>query len=80
MIHVSLDSGNEAAERWGIKEKFPWLTVLPEDVKKTGFKKAYKTTNSVPEYHLVNSAGETVVAGSSGSSRVFAKIKEIGLE
>ena len=76
MIHVSLDSEDDAAEGWAKKESFPWLTVLPDDVKKSKLRE-YKTTTSVPEYHLVDANGKTVVPGTSGSSAAFAKIAEL---
>jgi len=77
MIHVSLDSDKDAAQGWAAKESFPWLTVLPGKVKKSGLRD-YKTTKAVPEYHLIDKDGNTVVAGTSGSSVAFKKIAEIG--
>ena len=76
-VHVSLDRGDDAAVTWGAKESFPWLTVLPDDVKASGLRDAYKTTNSVPEYHLVDGEGNTIVAGSPSSAAAFAKIAEL---
>ena len=75
-VHVSLDQNDDAAEGWAEKEKFPWLTILPDDAEKSGLKE-YKTTNSVPEYHLVDAEGNTIVAGSAGNAAAFQKIKEI---
>ena len=60
-IHISLDNGDDAAERWAEKESFPWLTILPDNVEKSSLRE-YKTTKSVPEYHLVDAEGNTVVA------------------
>ncbi len=77
MIHVSLDSDESAAQKWASKEAFPWLTVLPEKVKASGLRKKFKTTRSVPEYHLIDKNGATVVAGTSNSSPIFLKIKEL---
>ena len=48
MIHVSRDQSNDAAEAWAAKEGFPWLTVLPEDVGKSGLME-YSPGNFVPE-------------------------------
>lgn len=76
MIHVSLDSDEDAAESWAAKEGFPWLTVLPDKKERSGLD-VYKTTNGVPEYHLVDAEGNTVVAGSAGSSAAFTKIDEV---
>ncbi|GHC57111.1 hypothetical protein [Roseibacillus persicicus] len=81
-IHISLENGDdgaEKAEKWAAKESFPWLTVLPEDAEKSGLS-AYKTTNSVPEYHLIDGDGNTVVAGTHVGDAAFAKIKEIAEE
>ena len=75
-IQVSHDSDEDPAEKWAAKEAFPWLTILPDDVEKSGLK-AYKTTNSVPEYHLVDSEGKTIVAGSASGQAAFAKIAEL---
>lgn len=78
-VHVSLDRGDDAAEEWAAKEKFPWLTILPDKVEKSSMRD-YKTTNAVPEYHLVDANGETVVAGTSSGAAAFAKIDEIAKE
>ena len=78
-VHVSLDSDDDPAEEWAAKESFPWLTILPDDVKKSGLKD-YKTTKSVPEYHLVDSEGKTIVEGSSSGTAAFKKIDELVAE
>jgi len=76
MIHVSLDSSKSEHEAWAAREKFPWPTVLPERVKKSKLRQ-FKTTRAVPEYHLIDSEGNTVVKGTSGSYGAFDKIKEL---
>lgn len=75
-VHVSLDRGDDAAEEWAAKEEFPWLTILPDKVEKSSMRD-YKTTNSVPEYHLVDAEGKTIA---NGSGACFAKIDEIAKE
>ncbi len=52
------------------------FTRMPSKVKKSGLR-TYKTTRSVPEYHLVDKDGKTVVKGSAGSSAIFRKIEEM---
>lgn len=75
-IHVSLDRSEDAAEEWAAKEAFPWLTVMPDKVDRSGLND-YKTTNAVPEYHLIDGDGNTIVKGSSSGAAAFAKIDEI---
>lgn len=60
MIHVSYDESVAAATRWAKKENFPWLSVLPGKKKASGLGK-FEATDSVPEYHLINRHGETLV-------------------
>jgi Thioredoxin-like len=72
MIHVSLDRDESAAEDWAVKEKFPWYTVLPDDVSSSGLRE-YKTTNFVPEYALLNANGERLGSG----SEVFDQVKDL---
>lgn len=76
MVHISLDNSEDAAETWAAKEKFPWPTILPDKVDRSKLRD-YKTTTSVPEYHLVDADGNTVVAGSPGGDGCFAKIDEV---
>lgn len=75
-VHVSLDRDEDAAEEWAAKEAFPWLTIMPDNVERSTMRD-YKTTNGVPEYHLVDGDGNTVVAGSSSGAAAFAKIDEV---
>ena len=72
-IHVSLDSDKGAAEKWAAKEKFPWLHVLPEKVKRSGLDK-FHTSGSVPFYCLIEGGGKVLAKGSSAS---FSKAKEL---
>ena len=74
-IHVSLDSEKGDAEDWAKKEKFPWFTVLPERVKRSKLR-TYKTTRSVPEYHLVAADGTSVAKGSSNIFKKIASLSE----
>ncbi len=78
-IHISLDNDEDAAEEWAAKEGFPWLTVPNDKMERSGLD-AYKTTNGVPEYHLIDGEGNTIVEGSPGPTASFAKIAEIAAE
>ena len=72
MIHVSLDQSEDAAEKWAAKEGFPWYTVLPGDVKRSGLRE-YKETRFVPEYALLSADGERIGSGSN----VFDQVKKL---
>lgn len=74
MIHVSLDSSEDAAEGWAASNQFPWLTVLPKDVDRSKLKD-YMTRNAVPHYSLRTANGEELA---NGSSAIFRKIEELG--
>jgi hypothetical protein len=76
MVHVSLDKSEDPAEEWAAKEGFPWPTILPDKVDRSEMRD-YKTTGFVPEYHLIDADGKTVVAGASNSAGAFAKIAEM---
>lgn len=76
MVHVSLDRSDDLAEKWAAKEGFPWLTILPDDVKGCGLSE-YHTTGSVPCYVLLDKDGEVVVGGSPSSQGCFAKAAEL---
>lgn len=80
LIHISLDSDEEKAEEWAAKEGFPWPTILPDKVERTKLRDNFKTTSGVPEYHLVDADGNTVVAGTSNGAPAFAKINELADE
>lgn len=73
MIHLSRDREEDAAESWAAEAKFPWLTILPDDIKKTDLLQ-YRTGNGVPHYVLVTSDGKPAARGSGA---VFAKLKEL---
>lgn len=72
MIHVSLDSSEKAAEGWAAKEGFPWYTVAPSDVKKSGLYE-FKVTKYVPEYALLSADGKRLGSGSD----VFEQVKKL---
>ena len=72
MIHVSRDREDDAAQNWAANEGFPWLTVLPRNVKRSGLMD-YRQGNAVPSYSLIKADGEIVATG----PRVFAKAKEL---
>ena len=78
-IHISLDQSDEAAEDWAAKEQFPWLTILPDKVERSGMED-YKTNDSVPEYHLIDAEGNTIVKGDPLGADAFAKIDELAKE
>lgn len=73
MIHVSRDRDDDAAETWASEAKFPWLTILPDNVKRSDLME-YRTGNGVPHYVLLTSEGEAVARGSSA---VFKKLGEL---
>ena len=73
MIHISRDRDEDAAEAWAAKEKFPWLTVLPDDAGDTGLND-YRTANYVPFYVWVDKDGEAMGTGSA----VLEKAVELG--
>jgi hypothetical protein len=73
LIHISHDRDEDAAEEWAVKEGFPWLTVLPDDVERSDLLD-YKIANSVPHYILVDAAGNRLA---DGSSAVFSKVKSL---
>lgn len=73
MVHVSLEREEGKAEVWAAKEGFPWLTILPGDVKGSGMRD-YKETNFVPEYALVDKNGKRIA---SGGDEVFKKAVEL---
>lgn len=74
MIQVSRDQDNDSAEAWAAKEGFPWLTVLPDDVERSGLLD-YRPGNFVPAYTMVDKDGNKVV---DGAEAVFQKAKEVG--
>tara|TARA_R110002096_G_scaffold173997_13_gene349655 strand:+ start:919 stop:1194 length:276 start_codon:yes stop_codon:yes gene_type:complete len=76
MIHISQDTSEDAAESWAVKEGFPWLTVLPGDVKRSDLSK-YRTRPVVPFYTLVDASGNQLA---TGSGAVFAKAAEVGAQ
>ncbi|MAS93813.1 MAG: hypothetical protein CMO55_11530 [Verrucomicrobiales bacterium] len=76
LIHVSHDSDEDSAEDWAVKEKFPWLTVLPGDRVADDLME-FKVKNVVPHYILVNAEGEMLA---EGKSEVLSKANSLGSE
>ena len=74
MIHVSRDQAEDAAQDWAAAEKFPWLTVLPDDVERSDLMQ-FRTRNAVPFYTMVDKDGNEVA---NGSGAIFAKVAELG--
>ena len=70
LIHASLDSSEDSAEKWAAKAQFPWLTVLDKDIKRAGLEK-FKP-RGVPGYILIDKEGNKVA---EGKTACFAKIK-----
>ena len=77
MIHVSLDSSNDPAEKWAAKEGFPWLTILPGDTSRSGLRE-YHSTGKVPCYVMLDKDGKVIVAGSPSSNACFEKADKLG--
>ena len=72
MVHISLDRDEKAAQSWAAVEQFPWLTILPQHVERSGLKSLIEV-KGVPTYALVKADGEVVAKGMS----VFSKAKEL---
>jgi len=72
-IHISQDEGDGSAENWAEKQNFPWLTVLPKQVKRSKLLQ-YKTENVVPFYILVDAQGKQLAVG---QNEVFAKLTDL---
>ncbi len=70
LIHISQDSSEDAAEKWAAAESFPWLSILPGDVKRSDLQ-SYRTRNVVPFYTMVDGNGKEIA---SGSSSIFSKL------
>ncbi len=62
MVHISLDKDNLAASRWASSSRFPWLTVLPENVKASGLER-YRNGKFVPDYTLLSYDGKKLGSG-----------------
>jgi hypothetical protein len=76
MIHVSRDRDDESAEKWAAQEGFPWLTVLPDDVDRSGLME-YRKGNAVPSYFMVDKDGNMVA---EGAAACFNKAAEVAAE
>lgn len=73
-IHVSRDQDDNAATVWAAQTNFPWLTVMPRDVDRSGLLE-HRTANSVPHYVMLDGEGNVVA---NDSAAVFRKIAELG--
>jgi hypothetical protein len=73
MVHISLDRDKNAAEGWASRAKLPWLTLLPDDAKKTDLMKMFGSIRGVPTYFLVKADGEKIGTGSG----VFSQIENL---
>lgn len=72
LIHVSADTDKKDAEEWAKKEKFPWPTVLPDDVKRSGLDKY--AGSGVPHYVLIDKDGKQIA---EGQGEVLGKVQEL---
>ena len=72
MLHISLDMKKEPAEKWAVSGKFPWYTILFDDIEKSGLW-GFNSTGGVPNYALVTSAGKKIGAG----PEVFDQVKDL---
>lgn len=72
-VHVSQDYESKDAEKWAAKEKFPWLTVLPENYQGSGLR-GYYAEAIVPFYTMLDAEGKEVARGADA---IFAKIGEL---
>lgn len=72
MVHLSYDEEPAEALAWARKENFPWLTVPNDKAEAAGLEQY--SEGFVPEYVLLNPAGEVLVRG---KDEVFKKIEEL---
>ena len=61
LIHISRDQNEDAAEEWARELGFPWPTILPDDMQRTGLDKYYG--GGVPTYVMVDKDGNEVAKG-----------------
>lgn len=65
LIHVSRDQEVKEIEEWARKDKLPWPVLLageiPDEIEQ------YSPDGSVPDYILVDSAGEIVATGKNAA-------------
>ena len=72
-IHVSRDQDNDAATAWAAEVEFPWPTVLPRDVDRSGLLE-HRTGNFVPHYVMLDGEGKVVA---DDTAAIFSKIAEL---
>lgn len=70
LIQVSQDHDLGEAEKWAREAKLPWPVLLQKDIPEEVM--SYSPDGSVPDYVLVNSAGEVVA---NGKEAAFSKIE-----
>ncbi len=70
LIHVSLDHDPGEAEKWAGEAHLPWPVLLRKDTPAEVM--AYFVSGGVPDYILVNSAGDVVA---NGKEAAFLKIR-----
>ncbi|MEJ6580106.1 MAG: hypothetical protein QNL33_09305 [Akkermansiaceae bacterium] len=70
LIQVSQDHDLGEAAKWAKEAKFPWPVLLQKDIPEEVM--SYSPNGSVPDYVLVDSAGEVVA---NGKEAAFIKIK-----
>lgn len=73
LIHISLDSEQDAAATWAQKTKMTWPTILlPDHAKEALTTPYFEHDPEVPSYILVDASGNIIVRD---KTHAFAKIK-----
>ena len=72
LIFISCDRSEDAALKWAIKENFPWPTVLPDKLRRSGLEKYAQ--RGIPSYTLIDKEGKILA---QGKYACFEKIKEL---
>ncbi len=72
MVHISSDDNAQAASKWAAAEKFPWLTILPEEARSSELHQF--GSGFVPDYVLVSAEGEKIA---TGKDKVFEEAKKL---
>ncbi len=63
---MSVDTKEESALKWSIKEQFPWPQVMAKNIS-SDFNFMKHRSRYVPQYLLINNKGEKVAEGLSAS-------------
>lgn len=74
-VHVSQDTKVESASLWAKTEDFPWLTVLPQDIKRSGLEK-FIGNNGVPFFAIVTADGRMIGSGHD-ANQMFTKASKL---